>query len=198
MTPPTFLPLAEDPAPERRDAARNRDAVLGAALRLVDEQGPCAVTMDDIAASAGVGKATVFRRFGSRAGLMTAVLDHTEAEWQAAVISGPPPLGPGAAPMDRLVAFGRTRMEQTLAHAELIEAAGSTTTRNRAAYSFIAMHVRHLLRELDVRGDVPLLATALLAPLEAVVLRQQVEVEGLSTERIAAAWEDVVRRVVAG
>jgi hypothetical protein len=30
------------------------------------------------------------------------------------------------------------------------------------------------------------------------VLRQQVEVEGLSTERIAAAWEDVVRRVVAG
>src|SRR3546814_9559948 len=98
--------------------------------------------MEAVAASAGVGKATVFRRFGNRAGLMTAVLDHTEAEWQAAVISGPPPLGPGAPPMERLLAFGRTRMELTLTHAELIEAAGSTSTRNRAAYSFIAMHVR--------------------------------------------------------
>src|SRR3546814_11313979 len=141
--------------------------------------------MEAVAASAGVGKATVFRRFGNRAGLMTAVLDHTEAEWQAAVISGPPPLGPGAPPMERLLAFGRTRMELTLTHAELIEAAGSTSTRNRAAYSFIAMHVRHLMREPDARGSVPLLAPALLAPLESVVLHPPGGGQGLPPARHA-------------
>ena len=36
------------------------------------------------------------------------------------------------------------------------------------------MHVRYLLRELGVDGDLPLLATAILAPLELVVLEQQV------------------------
>ncbi|KRF17792.1 TetR family transcriptional regulator [Nocardioides sp. Soil797] len=198
MTPPTFLPLADDPAPERRDAARNRDAVLHAALRLVGERGVCGTTMDDVAEAAGVGKATVFRRYESRAGLMGAVLNHAEAEWQGAVMGGPPPLGPGAPPLERLLAFGRSRMELTLAHAELIAAAGGAQARNYAAYSFIAMHVRHLLTELRVSGDLPLLASALLAPLEVVVLRQQVEVEHLAVDRIAAAWEDVVRRVVAG
>ena len=51
--------------------------------------------MDAVAAAAGVGKGTVFRRFESREGLMAALLNHSETEWQAAVISGPPPLGPG-------------------------------------------------------------------------------------------------------
>ena len=60
---------------ERGDAARNRALVLAAARRLVAEHGADAVTMDDIAAAAGVGKGTVFRRFGSRAGLMMVLLD---------------------------------------------------------------------------------------------------------------------------
>ena len=56
------------------------------------------VTMEAVATEAGVGKGTVFRRFESRAGLMAALLNHYESAWQAAVISGPPPLGPGAPP----------------------------------------------------------------------------------------------------
>ena len=32
---------------------------------------------------------------GALFGLMAALLDHSETEWQAAVMSGPPPLGPG-------------------------------------------------------------------------------------------------------
>ncbi|HEV7854381.1 MAG TPA: helix-turn-helix domain-containing protein, partial [Mycobacterium sp.] len=53
---------------ERGDAARNRTLLLEAARRLIAERGADAVSMDDIAAAAGVGKGTVFRRFGSRAG----------------------------------------------------------------------------------------------------------------------------------
>jgi len=94
---------------ERGDAARNRLLLLDAARRLIAEHGPEAVTMDDVAAAAGVGKGTLFRRFGSRAGLMLVLLDEDERANQQAFLFGPPPLGPDAPPMDRLIAFGRER-----------------------------------------------------------------------------------------
>jgi AcrR family transcriptional regulator len=152
--------------------------------------------MDAVAAAAGVGKGTVFRRFESREGLMAAVLNHSETEWQAQVMGGPPPLGPGAEPWDRLLAFGRTRLETTLLHAELIREAGRAGDRARGAYGFAAMHVRHLLNELEVTGDLPILATALLAPMELPILDQQVAIEGFPVERVYAGWVDLARRIV--
>jgi AcrR family transcriptional regulator len=197
MSEPELLPILGQPAPERRDAARNRDAVMCAAQQLIDHCGVDAVTMDAVAEKAGVGKGTVFRRFGSRAGLMARLLDESEASWQAAVISGPPPLGPGAPPKERLLAFGRSRAEANLRHADLLLAAvGEDTGRSYAAYSFTATHVRYLLGELGVRGDIALLATALLAPLEVPILRQQTGVENMSLERIIDGWEDLVERVI--
>ncbi len=190
------LPLLDQPPRERSDAARNREALLAAAARLVEQFGVDAVTMDSVAAEAGVGKGTVFRRFDSREGLMAALLNRSETEWQRLVIQGPPPLGPGAPPLDRLRAFGHSRMETNLTHAELIRAAGRAGERSYAAVSFAAMHVRYLLTELGVRGDIGFLATALLAPLEMVVLVQQTRVDQIPLDRIQAGWDDLVRRVV--
>ena len=190
-----LLPLADAPPPERSDAARNRIALLEAAERLVAANGVDGVTMDAVAHEAGVGKGTVFRRFDSREGLMAALLNHSETEWQASVISGPPPLGPGAEPWDRLLAFGRSRLETTIVHAELIRAAGRAGTRSYAAYSFVAMHMRYLLAELGVTGDLQLLAVALLAPLEAAIL-DQVELDGIPVDRVYAGWVDLAQRVV--
>ncbi|MEU9047703.1 MULTISPECIES: helix-turn-helix domain-containing protein [unclassified Kitasatospora] len=60
---------------ERADALRNREAVLAAADALfAASSSPHSVSMDDIAAAAGVGKGTLFRRFGDRAGLIGAVI----------------------------------------------------------------------------------------------------------------------------
>lgn len=203
MTDRVLLPLAGTPpdgrfgvAHERADAARNREALLHAARELVATCGIAAVTMDAVAARAGVGKGTVFRRFESRQGLMGALLDFSERAWQASVMDGPPPLGPGAAPYDRLVAFGRSRLEMTLSTSELIRAAGAAGTRSYAAYSFGALHVRMLLARLGVTGDLPLLTTAILAPLEAPILEQQVSVEGFPVQRVHEAWVDLVDRVI--
>ncbi len=192
-----LLPLADGSAPERADAARNREALLQAADELVDHCGVDGVTMDAVAARAGVGKGTVFRRFESREGLMGALVNRSETEWQARVISGPPPLGPGAPPLERLLAFGHSRIEINLRHARLIEAAGRAGTRSYAAQSFAAMHVRYLLDQLGARGDIRFLAIALLAPLEVPILVQQVELEHVPLHRLRAGWEDLVRRVLA-
>ena len=99
------LPLVGEPRPERADARRNRLRVLEAADRLFTEQGVKNVSLDAIAAAAGVGKGTVFRRFGDRAGLAVALLDEREQELQAKILTGPPPLGPGAPPVVRVIAF---------------------------------------------------------------------------------------------
>ncbi|BBZ42074.1 TetR/AcrR family transcriptional regulator [Mycobacterium conspicuum] len=54
---------------------RSRDpAILNAALAALTEHGYDAANMDDIAARAGVGKAAIYRRWSSKAALITDVL----------------------------------------------------------------------------------------------------------------------------
>lgn len=192
------LPLLVSTPPERRDAARNRRALLDAAAELMGGCGVDALTMDAVAAKAGVGKGTVFRRFGNREGLMASLLNHREEEWQAGVISGPPPLGPGAPPMDRLLAFGASRLRLHLDQGALIEAAGRTWGENYAVLGFASMHVRLLLGQLGVTGNLHYLATALIAPLSLPVLRQQIEHGGMTEQQVFDGWTELVRRVVEG
>ena len=70
------LPVLEPDSRERADAARNRDRILCTATRLFSERGAGCVSMDDVAEAAGVGKGTVFRRFGSRAALAAELFLH--------------------------------------------------------------------------------------------------------------------------
>src|ERR1700726_2677170 len=62
-------------------------------------------SMQAVATAAGVGKGTVFHRFGDRDGLTQALLDDYMRDFQDAFLHGPPPLGPGAPPDERLAAF---------------------------------------------------------------------------------------------
>jgi AcrR family transcriptional regulator len=56
---------------------RSRDpAILNAALAALTENGYDATNMDDIAARAGVGKAAIYRRWSSKAALITDTLVH--------------------------------------------------------------------------------------------------------------------------
>jgi AcrR family transcriptional regulator len=68
-------PEAADQVRERRDAAKHRQQVLAAAARLFAERGVNAVTMDEIARAAGVGKGTLYRRYAHKGLLCLAVMD---------------------------------------------------------------------------------------------------------------------------
>jgi len=56
------------PKAERADAARNRRHLLATARQMLAGQGPDTLTMDALAERAGLGKGTVFRRFGTAPG----------------------------------------------------------------------------------------------------------------------------------
>ena len=193
---PQSLPLLDQDVHERADAARNRERILAAAERLIAERGIENVSMEAIAEAACVGKGTLFRRFQDRAGLMRALLDERERELQEQLIRGEPPLGPGAPPVERIVAFGRRLIEHLEVNIDLllaIEGAGSLVRFNDRVYIFYRTHVFSLVRECAPDADAEYLADALLAPLAATFHAYQRRGRGVSLERIAAGYEQLVR-----
>ena len=200
---PIGLPVIGGPAlsQERADAARNRRLLLAAAQSLIDDHGAAAVTMDAVAKTAGVGKGTVFRRFGNRTGLMRALLDHSESDLQQAFLSGPEPLGPGGPPLDRLIAYGRARLKMTVDHLDiLLEATAADPDRlTHPVWTMSTQHVKFLLREIGFEGGLDVAAHALQAPLDdAITVRHLLEVAGMTREEIADDWERMVRAMVSG
>jgi AcrR family transcriptional regulator len=199
--PPELLQLGtgieEDGPCLRADAARNRARLLDAAERLVAEHGAAALTMEGVAVAASVGKGTVFRRFGDRTGLLAALLDHSERKFQAALLSGPPPLGPGAPPLERLRAFGCAMLRRSIDELDLLLAAEPSAERRHtfAPRRFLRAHVALLLREAVPDGDSELLSHTLLAYLDAALIHHLTEQRGLSPERVRAGWLDLVARV---
>jgi polyketide synthase 12 len=199
---PLGAPRAE--RAERADAARNREHLLATARTMLAEcsGGTDGMTMDALAERARLGKGTVFRRFGTRAGIFQALLEDDERAFQQQVLAGPPPLGPGAAPLDRLIAYGQARIAFMLDHSEIARAtldggrpvpAGTESPMSRT-------HIRVLLGQMRLDGaDLDMLAVQLTAALDGPLLLYMTasdltEPAGIR-ERLPRAWQDFVRRV---
>jgi len=187
------------PPPPRADATRNRARLLDTARRLVAERGAEALSMDCLAEAAGLGKGTIFRRFGSRAGLFEALVDDTERAFQEACMSGPAPLGPGADPVTRLVAYGRRRLDLLVEQGALLAASshGTSALGLHPASRAAGMHVRVLLRAAGLQADLELLTVQLLATLDPALVLNLLQLPGMTLERLGAGWEDLARRVTA-
>ncbi|HEX6873967.1 MAG TPA: TetR/AcrR family transcriptional regulator, partial [Micromonosporaceae bacterium] len=180
---------------ERADAARNRAKVLAAAEDLFARRGMDAVTIDDVAAAAGVGKGTVYRRFGDKAGLGAALLDERGRQLQQDLISGAAPLGPGASPPVRLAAFVTAYLAFQARHLDLVRMS-ELPPRGRLrnpAYGFWRQHVRLLLGQCD-GPDADIRAGVLLAALSAEQVYHWLHVEERPLTDLTAA---LVRTAVA-
>ncbi len=192
---PTELPLLGAPVRERADAARNRIRVLEAAEKLFAERGVDAVTMDDVAGAAGVGKGTLYRRFGDKGGLAMALLDQRERELQEQILTGPPPLGPGAEPADRLGAFIEAYLELLDRQLDLVLLSETATTGARfrtGAHTLWRQHGRHLL-EAAGSGDAEIAADVLLAALSAEQVRHWRRDREISSTTLARSLVRLVR-----
>lgn len=194
----TGLPvLGGDPC-ERADAKRNRVKILAAAEQLFAEHGAEAVSMDAVAEAAGVGKGTLYRRFGDRSGLARAILDERDREFQEKFIRGEPPLGPGADPVDRLVAFGDGVIDLIADYGDLIMAAQLGKAGARFAgpvYATYRMHVHGLLRDIDPRIDADYFADIILASLNAEMYGFWKSDVGLDKTRISSGFRQLVTSI---
>ncbi|MFL6122498.1 TetR/AcrR family transcriptional regulator [Actinophytocola sp.] len=197
------LPLLGAPRAERADAVRNRRQLLVTARELLAEQGVDKLTMDGLAERAGLGKGTVYRRFGTRAGIFVALIEDDESDFQEQVLSGPPPLGPGAPPLARLIAYGQARARFLIEHREIVRAAidGRQPVPAGTEGNLSRAHNRMLLEQIPLgAADLGVLTVQLTAALEGPLLlylsaadfaddARQVE------ERTRRGWEDLVQRV---
>ncbi|WP_431962281.1 TetR/AcrR family transcriptional regulator [Actinacidiphila sp. bgisy160] len=190
------LTAANEPPPLRADAARNRKRLLEVAAELAAERGAANVTMDAVAVAAGVGKGTVFRRFGDRTGLMLSLLDHIEQQLQAAFLTGPPPLGPDAPPLERLRAFGPAVIRHEHAHRDLYMAARREESRRfNPSFQLRLTHLTLLLRQAGAPGDLELTGYTLQAYLDTALAQYLLTVRGMPVERLDAGWCDLVDRL---
>ncbi|MEU3424088.1 TetR/AcrR family transcriptional regulator [Streptomyces gardneri] len=198
---PDSSPLAAPEAPpERSDAARNRLRILAAAGALFDAHGVESVSMDRIAAEAGVGKGTLFRRFGSKAGLAAALLDAQDSRLQERILFGPPPLGPDAPAADRVLAFFDAYLDLLDENLELLrlsETAAPGARYRIGSYSFWRVHLALMLREACPDLDADCTAHLLLAPLDSD-LQHALRQGQFTPERVRSTLLALVRRVIAG
>jgi AcrR family transcriptional regulator len=189
---PRGLPIA-GARPERADAAANRERILEAAARVLAERGAEGTSIDAVAAEAGVGKGTVFRRFGDRSGLFQALSDEHLRTFQDAFLLGPPPLGPGAPAEDRLAAFLDGLLDLHEDHLELTLA----LERDRwgapiEGYLALSVHVESLIREISPTLDAPVTAQLLLNALNVKLVRYLRRDAGVSMATIKASMRPLL------
>ncbi|MFG1703937.1 TetR/AcrR family transcriptional regulator [Nonomuraea sp. M3C6] len=180
------LPVVGQPQQERADAARNRQKIVEVAARMIAERGADDLSLDEVARVAGVGVGTVYRRFGDRTGLIYALIDERERRFQAAFLSGPPPLGPGAPAFERITAFLYALVDRIVDQQGLfmLLEKGAKTGKYGGPYKVHHIHLASLLAEACPRADAAFLADALLAPVNACLIAYQREERGLTIDDI--------------
>jgi AcrR family transcriptional regulator len=192
--------VPEERAPQsprlRADAARNRERVLAAAEELFATNDARDVTMEDIAQAAGVGRATLYRRFATPAAVALALLDEHERRLQQDILRGGPPLGPGAPPAERLAAFYAAMVDLLERHLHLALGAETGSARFRTgAYGFWRVHVRTLLADTQTdQSDATV--DLLLAPLAPELYQYQRYERGIEHEQITAALTSLARKML--
>jgi AcrR family transcriptional regulator len=180
---------------ERADAAANRVRILEAAVRVLAERGAEGTSIDAVAREAGVGKGTIFRRFGDRSGLFQALSDEHLRAFQDAFMLGPPPLGPGAPAADRLAAFLDGLLDLHEDHLELMLALQKDGWRAPIeGYLALSVHAESLIKQISPALDAAVTAQLLLSALNVNLVRYLRRDAGVSLATIKAS----IRPLIAG
>ncbi|MEU8698021.1 helix-turn-helix domain-containing protein [Streptomyces sp. NPDC048680] len=184
----------------RVDAARNREAVLAAADTLfARRESPEAVTMADIAAAAGVGKATLFRGFGDRTGLIHALYEARLAPVRRATEEGAPPLGPTTPPLQRVPAVLDAVLCFKLDNRHLalaLEGTGRDSPYEAEHYELWHHTLRAALEQIPGFDDAGFTAHALLAAVRADLVEHLVGQQRTTREEMRAQLAAFTARVL--
>ena len=160
---------------------------------------PGNVTMEAIAAAAGVGKGTLFRAFGSRDGLLDTLWAAKISALRERVENGAPPFEMGSAPQDQLIAFLDEILTFKLENRHLIRARELSTGLLQSSH-YRWMHGKAQALIEDATGEhmaaqALYTAYALLAALH-IDLIEEMLANGLSLQELRLAQAARARAVV--
>jgi AcrR family transcriptional regulator len=185
----------------RKDAARNRAALLAAADELFARcESPDEITMSDVAAAAGVGKGTLFRAFGDRTALIRALYAARLEPLEAAVSQGPPPLGPGTPPLERVPALLDAMLCFKFDHRHLalaLEGTGADSPYRAEHYERWHGLLRSALADVPGLPDGDFTAHVLLAAVRADLVEHLAGERGAVRDELRARLRKFVDRVLA-
>jgi AcrR family transcriptional regulator len=178
-----------------------REAMLAAAAGLfAHASAPAAVTMDAIAAAAGVGKGTLFRAFGDRDGLLDALAARKFAPVRAAAEHGDagneaaiPAPGRAVAFLDAILTFKLDNRNLMRAR----EAAGTGDLRSER-YRWMHDHLARLIRDAMPQAtaeETSYTAHTMLSALR-IDLIEELLATGHSTENIRRAQAAQTRSIL--
>ncbi|GAA2469986.1 TetR/AcrR family transcriptional regulator [Winogradskya humida] len=175
----------------RADKARNREIVLAAAGRLFDAANdPDEVSMDAVAAAAGVGKGTLFRGFGDRLGLVRALYEQRSAQEFAAR-----PVGDDGDPAERALELLTRTWRFKERHRVLglaFERAGHGSPYTNAGYDWWHAELAGLIAAARADAPAGFLAHALLAAVRSDLVEH---LRGRPDTDVHAGLQDLVRSV---
>ncbi|ANP50465.1 AcrR family transcriptional regulator [Streptomyces griseochromogenes] len=181
---------------ERADALRNREAVLAAADALfAASSSPQSVSMDDIAA--GVGKGTLFRRFGDRAGLIGAVIASRLEPLQRAVQEAQD--AGGSSPRQRVRALLDAALCFKIENRNLMSAAehaGLSSPYQAEHYDWWHDTLRAALDQVPGVHDADFTAHALLATIRADLVAHLIDDQKTAPEALRASLAAYIDNVL--
>jgi AcrR family transcriptional regulator len=193
---------------ERSDAAANRVLILAAAGRLFEKRGISDVNMADIAAAAGVGKGTLYRRFNNKAELCLALMDSQMLDFQNRMLARMRRMTANGAPMmeqldrfiDALVLF--TEENASLLRVVQSHRLDEDIDGQQRPHFWLHMTVSGMLQTAIADGEIPdavdasYAADAILSALRADLFLFQRRARGFSVARISRGLRTMVGSLV--
>ncbi|CAG0983381.1 HTH-type transcriptional regulator AcrR [Myxococcaceae bacterium] len=198
-----------DPHRERiltPQGASSRERILDAAIELISERGYSATSVDALCRRAGIVKTALYWHFGSKEGLLAAVIDRVASEWIDEIERSVYRVGEPVERLTRAVRGMRTLVEERpellrLLLAVLFERAEGDTE-SRAALRRTFVRARRAIVDA-IESSAPgvrepdLIAHTILSLMQGALLRRLVDPEGADLDRIFNEAERTVRLMLA-
>lgn len=176
--------IIPDRRPTRSDAVKNRERLLQTAQRLFAENGVDAVTMSEIAETAGVGKGTLYRHFANKIEIGQELLDHNQRDLQNRTLAR---LRERGDPLADLQWFLGEVVAFVLRNREIMFAGIVTGAMLRhPAHRWWWQTIRGLLTRTGTPLNADYAADMLFVMLEPRTILFQIETHGYTPEQIAA------------
>ena len=203
--------MAEGRPPRRTRAltaqgASSRERILEASVELISERGYSATSVDAICRHAGTVKTALYWHFGSKEGLLTAVIDRVASDWIEEIQKSTYQVGEPRERLSRALQGMRSIVEERpqllrLLLAMVLERAGEDSE-TRAALQAVFLRARRAVLE-GIEATVPglrdpdLIAQTILSLVQGALLLRQVDPQGADLDRLFGELQQTVRLVIA-